>query len=413
MSSLFAIPILVLGVILVILGRASITEAMEQEIRAALISTARNAADMYLLAYPGEIEGSSEGQFHMGDTDLYGDTKLAQHIKDNAGTDITVFYGDTRVLTTIEDESGEQLTGTKIEDANIYKTIQSGNEYYSKQLQINGVRYYGYYVPLYSGEEVVGMVFAGVTNSSVSGSAQTMIMKIVIVFVVMYMFILAIISLYSRGLVRRLGKISNYINDLAEEHLDGKMDDSLLKRHDEISDMAHKALEVGDRIQTLIYKDFLTGLYNRRAGRIELSKAIEKADYRPDRHAVTLALGDIDFFKKVNDTYGHDVGDEVLVAVSDILKKHLDGRGFPTRWGGEEFLLTFKADFETSKSILEDILEDIRQTPFQHGELIFHVTMTFGITPYKKGVSIDDLVKKSDDLLYYGKTHGRNQIVSE
>ena len=157
-----------------------------------------------------------------------------------------------------------------------------------------------------------------------------------------------------------------------------------------------------------------------------------------------LAIGDIDFFKKVNDTYGHEAGDAVLVRVSFILKQFMLGKGYAIRWGGEEFLLIFEdCQIETAYKNMHDLLDIIRAQVIEHGENYISVTMTFGVMDCKdtgddeageaawevikagrpddpKGIEmydaavgsrIDKYISDADKKLYFGKENGRNQIV--
>ena len=145
---------------------------------------------------------------------------------------------------------------------------------------------------------------------------------------------------------------------------------------------------------------------------MELSKYMELADIKERSH-VTLALGDIDHFKRVNDTFGHDAGDAVLVECSRLFKEYTTKNAFSVRWGGEEFLLVFNDTLENALVVLEALLDEVRETVIEHEGTTLSVTMTFGVTEYEKGMTIDQLVKKADDLLYEGKEGGRNQIVTE
>ncbi|MGN0244525.1 MAG: diguanylate cyclase [Lachnospiraceae bacterium] len=412
LSAVMAVPILVLGIVLVIMGTKSVSEGMELEIQKALASTARETVAIYSLSYPGEIRMEGE-RFFMGDADLTKEYTLLDQIKENTGNEISIFYGDTRMLTTITDDAGERIVHTTSKDPNILSAIQMGNEYYSDRVYINGKYYYGYYVPLKNNDQICGMIFAGMTNESVRDSVSTIITKILIVFIIALLAVVLIASLFAGNIVKTLNQIRTYIGSLAENDFNTKMPVAVLKRTDELGDMGRHAQEVGETLQTLIYKDPLTGLYNRRAGRIELSKYIDLAEASNFRKKVVVALGDIDFFKKINDTYGHDCGDLVLTKLSDIFVKHMDKNGIPIRWGGEEFLLVFKTDYKTSYGLVESMVEEIRKTQFEYEGTTFHVTMTMGITEYKKKESIEEIVKRADDLLYKGKTGGRNQIVED
>ncbi|MGN0132380.1 MAG: diguanylate cyclase [Lachnospiraceae bacterium] len=409
LAAVMAVPIFVLGIILVVMGQQSVSEGMTLEIRKSLAGIARQTADMYSIAYQGEIR-SENGRFYMGDADLTNDFALADRMKENTGAEITIFWGDTRVITTITNENGERIIGSVLDNEQIADAVFSGNEYYSSKVQIRDDCYFGYYVPLYNGDEVCGMVFAGMTNESVASNVRTIVAKIVIVFILALLIILAIASAYARNIVDRLDKIRCYIGGLAENNFGGQMPEVVLKRNDEIGEMGRHAVDVGKTIKDLISNDPLTGLFNRRAGRIELEKYMEGAD-RNSKSAVTVALGDIDFFKNVNDQYGHECGDMVLVTVAELFKKHLKGKGFSVRWGGEEFLLVYREDKKEALSDLEALTDELRHITFAYEEYSFSVTMTFGMAEYKAGENMDLLIKEADDLLYRGKEEGRNRII--
>ena len=126
-----------------------------------------------------------------------------------------------------------------------------------------------------------------------------------------------------------------------------------------------------------------------------------------------IAIGDIDHFKHVNDTYGHACGDAVLSQISTAMRRHMKGKGFAARWGGEEFLLGFKdMDLAESVASLEVFLDEIRNMVIAYSDDVsVSVTMTFGIVQGSCDANIEHIIKDADDKLYYGKDNGRNQIV--
>lgn len=410
LAAVMAVPIFVLGIILVIMGKQSVSEGMSLEICKSLAGTARNTADMYNIAYPGEIR-MENGRFYMGDVDLTDNYALVDRIKENTGADVTIFWKDTRVLTTIKDENGERIVGSVLENQQIADLVFGGNEYYSSKVKIWDDSYFGYYVPLYNGDEICGMVFAGMTNESIAANVRTIVAKIVIVFLLALLIIFAIASVFARNIVDRLDKIRSYIGGLAENNFSGQMPEMVLRRNDEIGEMGRHAVEVGKTIKDLIYNDPLTGLLNRRAGRIELDKYMDRAD-RNKKNKVTVVLGDIDFFKNVNDQYGHECGDMVLVTISELLKKYMKDIGAAVRWGGEEFLLVYGEDREQTLADLDKLMEELRHITFTYEEYSFSVTMTFGLAEYCSGQTLDGLIKEADDLLYRGKAEGRDRIVT-
>lgn len=411
LALLTSLPIVVLGVVLVIVGIESVSDGMNMEIQESLSGTARETVALYALAYSDDIR-MEDGHFYMGETEMTGEYTLADQIKANTGADITIFWNDTRVITTIKDEEGNRAVGTTLGNEEIVENVMQGRECYITSVPVLDKIYYGYYVPLYSGDKVCGMVFAGKANESVEGSVRTITAKIILVFLLTLLIVLGIASVYARSIVVALNKIRSYIGSLAEnDYNDAKMPKSILKRNDEIGEMGRYATEVGRKVNDLIANDGLTKLYNRRAGRAALRDQMEKVDAHHHDY-VTVALGDIDFFKQINDNYGHDCGDMVLVKVSQIFKDNLEKKGFPVRWGGEEFLLVINGEMQEALDILEEIRKELRQTPFTYAEEEFFVTLTFGVAQYKQRTTLDELVKEADDLLYEGKAQGRDCVVS-
>ncbi|MCI8338896.1 MAG: EAL domain-containing protein [Lachnospiraceae bacterium] len=124
-----------------------------------------------------------------------------------------------------------------------------------------------------------------------------------------------------------------------------------------------------------------------------------------------VIIGDIDDFKVINDTYGHDCGDLVLYTVADIIKNTLGQRGVPCRWGGEEFLMLVYGEQETAGEILELVRHKIEQNVVNYHGQDVRVTMTFGMAFYKERANVEKMISLADQRLYYGKNHGKNRIV--
>lgn len=126
-----------------------------------------------------------------------------------------------------------------------------------------------------------------------------------------------------------------------------------------------------------------------------------------------VAIGDIDDFKHVNDTYGHECGDVVLKEISKLMKKSMLGKGFAARWGGEEFLLVFKGmDLDAASDVLSGFLGEVRKKEIPFNDQIVKVTMTFGIVT-GDAERLERIVSEADKKLYYGKNNGKNQIVKQ
>ncbi|MCD7812582.1 MAG: GGDEF domain-containing protein [Lachnospiraceae bacterium] len=154
--------------------------------------------------------------------------------------------------------------------------------------------------------------------------------------------------------------------------------------------------------------DPLTGIWNRRHMLDHLENDMEQHPQMP----FSLGMGDIDLFKRVNDTYGHDCGDAVLKWLTELLQKALEGKGQLCRWGGEEFLLYFPGmNGDEATHFLIDFLLLLNKAPFRWKSAELHISMTFGVSEYDFRSESGVMIKQADEKLYIGKNKGRNQVV--
>lgn len=154
--------------------------------------------------------------------------------------------------------------------------------------------------------------------------------------------------------------------------------------------------------------DPLTGLYNRR----HMLEMIENYIRLNPSTIFSVAIGDIDLFKNVNDTYGHNCGDQVLKSLAALFLEKTDGKGSLCRWGGEEFLFFLpEMNVDIASQFITDINISIVSHKIEYRGDIHRVTMTFGVEEYDFHSNLPELIKRADDKLYYGKTHGRNQVI--
>lgn len=122
---------------------------------------------------------------------------------------------------------------------------------------------------------------------------------------------------------------------------------------------------------------------------------------------------DIDFFKRVNDTYGHTAGDAVLMYIADILQRSIRGNGEVIRWGGEEFILLLpERDLEQAVQLAEEIRTTVEAQgcPYETEEI--RVTMSFGVRELDADIPADENIEYVDVKLYEAKETGRNRVVS-
>lgn len=177
------------------------------------------------------------------------------------------------------------------------------------------------------------------------------------------------------------------------------------------SGMEKKLVENNKKLEKLAYFDPLTGLYNRRHTISFLEKKIQAVSDNGESE-LTVAIGDIDFFKKVNDVYGHKCGDKVLIDISAIINESIGKKGLAARWGGEEFLMIFpEADKEQVVNRINELLNTIRKHDVNYNGYIIKVTMSFGVFQYVDNLTIDELINNADMNLYTAKKNGRNRVV--
>jgi two-component system, cell cycle response regulator len=165
-----------------------------------------------------------------------------------------------------------------------------------------------------------------------------------------------------------------------------------------------------DRLYQQATRDPLTGLSNRRYFQNEFRRSFSIAS-RYGR-CFSLLILDIDFFKKVNDTYGHDVGDQVLRAVAEVVLKHVRGQDIAARLGGEEFVMLLPdTPINGAAVVAERIRYAVENHNFNAAGCLHQITVSIGVGEYpSSSTSPDDVIKRADESLYRAKTSGRNRV---
>ena len=194
----------------------------------------------------------------------------------------------------------------------------------------------------------------------------------------------------------------------------GEDEDCAFRRKD-VKALSMAAAYCGKTLEAQLLKeqkliDQLTGLKNRRGFYEcydEMVQGIGKGGNS------SLIICDIDFFKKVNDTYGHNVGDEVLVYVAKQLQENTGDAGEVFRWGGEEFIILLPgSDIGTAVTFAENIRNKIESSTCECGETTINITMSFGVTEIDLEKKSADNIKSADNNLYRAKQEGRNKVIS-
>ncbi|WP_081647757.1 GGDEF domain-containing protein [Butyrivibrio sp. VCB2006] len=165
-------------------------------------------------------------------------------------------------------------------------------------------------------------------------------------------------------------------------------------------------------LQSAADHDYLTGIYNRKRMQIILDAEVERAKSYPDSN-LSIAIVDIDYFKNINDTYGHNVGDEALRELVTIFKANSGSGLLYGRWGGEEFMLIApeSISFKEFGEFLENLRLQVQNHKFESEGQRIGLTISIGAATYNSDMTVDRFVNTADDKLYNAKESGRNRVV--
>ncbi len=411
------VPLFIFGIIMILLSSDWFTRTMYAEVEMGLENVANNIITTLDVAYPGDYHLKSETVnsetaylLYKGDHDLTMDYNLIDRFKKDTDMDVTLFYQDTRILTTLTNSSGTRLIGSGAPEIIIKEVLNTGESHFYNNVFIYGTEYFALYMPLHNSDgSVIGMIFVGKPTEQVNTAIYKTVYPLAIVGLIVVLITAILVFLYTKSFVSVLSKIHYFLTNVSLGNLNTELDTSVLRRNDELGDIGRSALTMQRSLRNMVDQDPLTELFNRRSGDRKLQQIIQKSSKQETPFCV--ALGDIDYFKNINDTYGHDCGDMILQTIADKLRTHMFDCGFVARWGGEEFLLVFDhTDIEESHLILQKLLDDIRTMECSYDGHTIKVTMTFGLM---NGNSTDhkQLIRQADEKLYIGKSTGRNQII--
>ena len=177
--------------------------------------------------------------------------------------------------------------------------------------------------------------------------------------------------------------------------------------------LAEATRRAQDRVEHLARTDFLTGMQNRRSMYERLLAS--RADHERTGAPFTVIIGDLDNFKRTNDRYGHDVGDKVLGAVSEVLTESVRPNDSVARWGGEEFLILLpNTSGDRALAVADRVLESVRQISIETEKKTIGTTISLGIAEYESGEDIATFIARADEQLYQAKARGkdRKQVAS-
>ena len=209
-------------------------------------------------------------------------------------------------------------------------------------------------------------------------------------------------DIVTNNIIAWIASVINYQRYVKEY----KSQQIICNKNEELQAKTDNIQKTNQVLQYISSVDELTNIYNRR--KLNESLKIEYERCKALHRKISLIIMDVDFFKLVNDTYGHSIGDKVLEQLGELLKKNVRQNDKVGRWGGEEFLIICpKTNFEEAFNLAEKIRNCIQNHDF---EFEYNVTCSFGVATNKDIDTITSLIVRADKGLYKAKAFGRNRV---
>ena len=215
---------------------------------------------------------------------------------------------------------------------------------------------------------------------------------------------------YLQEFISAMLTITLFFGVLHKEIIDSKTQLKKLNAtlEQKVEEKTKSLLEANEKLALLASKDALTNLYNRRS----IDQYMLQETNQSNRYGSSLSMMmiDIDHFKNINDTFGHQVGDEVLITLANTLSSHIRDADIFGRWGGEEFILLLpQTPLQKATLVANQLKQIIQQTQFKG---VGNITISLGVTQYIQNEEINSFIKRADDALYEAKQNGRNKVIT-
>lgn len=247
------VPLLVLSVLVTLVMVVSMRSAIVHEVELSLKGTATVVKAAYE-QNSGDYVQAEGGDIWKGRYDISRSGAFLDAISESSGQDVTFFYGSVRTMTSIKTEDGRRIVGTEAGEKVQQEVLQGGRAYFSENVDIKGVPYFGYYLPVYQpdGGEPIGMVFSGMPRTEV----LVFIYRSLAIVVVLVLAILAVsvllIRRYNYAMTHALRKAINAVHDVAGGRLDTPIAETILARDDEIGVLGNSIAELRDVLKQLV-----------------------------------------------------------------------------------------------------------------------------------------------------------------
>ena len=266
--------------------------------------------------------------------------------------------------------------------------------------ELGAIREFLEQVVTHAGERVLGVeqlqagISAGMTDLVEASSASTQLDQL------------------QATVAEHIASITHQLDAYSQSRLSSEqsLNDEVTSMRQRIAHLEQEASKAEAQLQeqqSRLLMDTLTGLPNRLAYEQRIAQEYQRWQ-RYDRPLV-LVVCDVDLFKSVNDTYGHQVGDRVLKLIGMLLKKHLRTTDFVARIGGEEFVLLLpETPADRAVQVADKIRQLIADSPFRFGDQPLAITASFGVSAFSENDAVENVFERADKALYAAKAAGRN-----
>lgn len=247
------VPLLVLSVLVTLVMVVSMRSAIVHEVELSLKGTATVVKAAYE-QNSGDYVQAEGGDIWKGRYDISRSGAFLDAISESSGQDVTFFYGSVRTMTSIKTEDGRRIVGTEAGEKVQQEVLQGSRAYFSENVDIKGVPYFGYYLPVYQpdGGEPIGMVFSGMPRTEVLAFIYRSLAIVVVLVLVILAASVLLIRRYNYAMTHALRKAINAVHDVAGGRLDTPIAETILARDDEIGVLGNSIAELRDVLKQLV-----------------------------------------------------------------------------------------------------------------------------------------------------------------
>ena len=254
--SVAVLPVLLLGIVTIVITLTKVKSSLISEVKDSLSGTAATTLAAYN-QHSGSYLRADNGDVWKGGYNISKSESLLDNIKEESGMDVTFFYGNERIMTSAKDRDGNRILGSPAGEKIVEKVLKGGENYFSSSVSLDGTLNYGYYIPIYqkgTDSEPIGMIFAGVDKQAKDNTINGIILMVLlsVIFVMAACIVIAVIM--SVSITRSLQKGIREVQKVADGELGSPIEEKLLKRHDEVGDLAKAIDTLQKALQNIVSK---------------------------------------------------------------------------------------------------------------------------------------------------------------